>query len=164
MNQTLVAAAMVVVTQLPPGLSFDPWHAVLLARHEVAIVEAPKPKPVSTPVSTQHQTATGTAAPIPPDSVAVWRPLVEQHFPPGEVANALSIIWCESRGDPTAVNPTSQAAGLFQAMPQWYTGVGFTQPSPYGPFDPFDPAANVAFAAWLFDQTPRGWSKWQCRP
>jgi len=99
----------------------------------------------------------------PPTSVEHWRPLVSLHFPPEHVDAALRVLSCESQGNPVAQHPYSKASGLFQAMPQWYTGAGWFEPSPFGPFDPFDPAENVRFAAWL-SKGGSDWSHWVCRP
>lgn len=99
----------------------------------------------------------------PPASVEVWRPLVAAYFQPDHVDAALRVLACESRGNPNAVNASSGASGLFQAMPNWYTGRGWDRPSPFGPFDPHDPDRNVAFAAWLFYQTGT-WQHWVCKP
>lgn len=93
-----------------------------------------------------------------------WRPLVAEHFLPEHVDDALSVMACESEGNPDAQHPGSHASGLYQAMPQWYTGRGWFEPSPFGPFDPFDPAENVRFAAWLFYDTGADWGPWVCQP
>ena len=82
-----------------------------------------------------------------------WRPLVEEHFEPGDVPRALDIMRCESGGNPYAKNPTSTASGLFQHLKGWWGGA-------WGPaFDPFDPNASVENAARL-RYLNGGWSDW----
>jgi hypothetical protein len=95
--------------------------------------------------------------------VEQWRTLVAAYFPADRVDAALTVIACESHGNPYAQHLGSLASGLFQAMPQWYTGVGWFEPSPFGAFDPFDPSENVRFAAWL-SEGGADWSHWVCRP
>ncbi|MBT8240278.1 MAG: hypothetical protein KJN63_03535, partial [Acidimicrobiia bacterium] len=70
-------------------------------------------------------------------------------------------------GTPTALNPTSDAAGLFQFLPgTWLIaskGAGFEGA------DPYEPEANVASAAWLVQRSidwehPEGaWGHWACK-
>mgnify|MGYP001819368520 FL=1 len=100
------------------------------------------------------------------DPVERWRPLVERYFPRGRVGEALSIIACESNGDPSVTNPRSSAAGLFQFVSGTWEHAS-TQAG-YDGSSPFDPEANVASAAWLVDnslKTGRSpWSHWTCRP
>ncbi|NIR38564.1 MAG: transglycosylase SLT domain-containing protein, partial [Actinobacteria bacterium] len=55
-------------------------------------------------------------------AVEQWRGLVETYWPAELVEEALSVIHCESRGNPLAVNSTSSASGLFQFLPStWAT-------------------------------------------
>lgn len=91
-----------------------------------------------------------------------WRPLVEEHFRPGDVDRAIRVMACESLGDPWARNPRSGASGLFQHMPRYWpersTAAGF------GGESIFDPVANVAVAAWLiYDYPAGGWRHWVCK-
>ncbi len=90
-------------------------------------------------------------------SVEDWRPLVEMFFAPGDVDRALRIIGCESRGNPSAKNPSSSASGLFQhlasAWPSRSAKAGWRGS------DVFDPVANTAVAAWLVYRGG-GWSHW----
>lgn len=99
--------------------------------------------------------------------VARWQPLVEQYFPAWLVDEALTVMHCESRGNPDATNPHSDAAGLFQFLAGTWrfasTRAGFPAASRY------DPEANVAAAAWLVrysieNSHPWGrWGRWSCR-
>lgn len=90
-----------------------------------------------------------------------WRSLVAAYFPAGQVDTALRVMACESGGDPTADNPTSSAAGLFQFIRStwdWVAGeVGL--PS-YVEGGPYDPTGAVQAAAWL--QANGGWQHWVC--
>lgn len=85
-----------------------------------------------------------------------WRPLVEKHFPPGMVAKALRVIYCESRGNPDAVNDSSDASGLFQHLPQYWPPRA--QAAGFAGASVFDPEANIATAAFL--ATRDGWRHW----
>jgi hypothetical protein len=63
------------------------------------------------------------------------------------------VIYRESRGNPSARNSSSGAAGLLQFMPQWYTG-GWSLPA----FDPYDPTENLKMGWRLYKQ--QGWTPW----
>lgn len=67
----------------------------------------------------------------------------------------LRVARCESNLDPNAVNPTSNASGLFQFLPStWET-------TPYADQDIFDPVANAEAAAWMWDNGRR--NEWVCQ-
>lgn len=119
----------------------------------------PEPPPVAFHLERAPSDASGSKV----STAGEWRSLVTAIFRPDDVEWALRVIQCESGGDPTAVNPRTGAAGLMQAMPQWYTGAGYSEPSPYGPFDPFDPEANLRFGAWLLDYEWGGRAAWVCK-
>ncbi len=97
-----------------------------------------------------------------------WRNLVGHYFPQDRVEQALEVMACESRGNPGATHPLSDAAGLFQFMTgTWEVAApaaGFAGASRY------DPEANIAAAAWLVRFSietghPGGaWGRWTCRP
>ncbi len=96
-----------------------------------------------------------------------WRTLVEQYFPPERVAEALRVMHCESRGNPDARHPGSDASGLFQFLAGTWA---FASPRAGFPgASRFDPEANVASAAWLVDYSIRTnhpwgpWGRWTCR-
>ena len=94
---------------------------------------------------------------LAPRDVEVWRPLVEAHFAPGDVARALAVISCESSGDPDAKNPKSSASGLFQHLGRFWPERSVK--AGLAGADIFDPSANVAVAAWLVYEGG-GWSHW----
>ena len=106
-------------------------------------------------------TATPVAGPV-----ERWRPIVEQYFAPERIDEALSIIDCESNGDPNALNPRSSASGLFQFLDRTWS-----QSSEQAGFEgalPFSPEANIAAAAWLVEYSlgvgDSPWAHWTCRP
>ena len=97
-----------------------------------------------------------------------WRALVERHFPPDLVQQALEVMSCESRGNPDATNPGSGAAGLFQFLDSTWAWASVQ--AGYGGSSRYDPEPNVASAAWLVGYSlsigdPRGaWAHWECQP
>jgi len=82
-----------------------------------------------------------------PPEVERWRSLVARYFPASEVDKALYVISLESSGNPSAVNPSSNAAGLFQVLPAAHGNGNWT-----------DPETNVKKAAELYGQS--GWKPW----
>lgn len=96
-----------------------------------------------------------------PPNVERWRGLVATYFPPGVVNEALSVMECESRGNPAAINPLSQASGLFQHLPKFWDDRSRRAGVPGGNI--FDPNANVRVAAWLYRQS-NTWAHWSCKP
>lgn len=94
------------------------------------------------------------SAPLPPDAVYA---LVTKYFQPDDVERAVLIVWCESRYDASAVNPTSGASGLFQHLPRFWEARSAAAGWP-GAYI-FDPEANTAVAAWLRYENG-GWKHW----
>ncbi len=105
----------------------------------------------------QAQPAAVVRKALAPRNVETWRPLVEAHFAPTDVARALRVIGCESSGDPDAKNPRSSASGLFQHLGRFWPERSVK--AGLAGADIFDPEANVAVAAWLVYQGG-GWSHW----
>ena len=67
----------------------------------------------------------------------------------------LRVARCESVLDPSAVNASSNASGLFQFLPStWET-------TPYADQDIFDPEANAEAAAWMWANGRR--NEWVCQ-
>ena len=85
-----------------------------------------------------------------------WRTLAGEWFPPDKVDQALAIIWCESRGDPSIPNPTSSALGLWQFLKGWYLG---RWSDTVGVFDPLDPVASMRAAA-IVSKNGTDWGDW----
>lgn len=108
--------------------------------------------------------------PVPPGpetaGVERWRSLVAEYFPVGRIEEALSIMDCESGGDPAARNPRSGAAGLYQFLPRTWEHA--SAKAGVGHLSVDDPEANIAAAAWLTEYSAsrgnRAWSHWTCRP
>ncbi len=70
-------------------------------------------------------------------------------------ADMLRVAKCESNLVPTALNPSSQASGLFQFLPStWAT-------TPFADQDIFDPVASANAAAWMWDNGRR--NEWVCQ-
>ena len=88
-----------------------------------------------------------------------WSLLVSRYWQGRDFDRAMSIMACESGGDPTAVSFTDDH-GLFQHNAYWsardhrFEQVGYTWA------DRYNPEANAAAAHWLWSQ--RGWAAWTC--
>jgi soluble lytic murein transglycosylase-like protein len=80
--------------------------------------------------------------------VEQWRGLVASHDG-WDVDTMLCLMEHESRGVPTAVNPSSGAAGLLQIMPFWWDHYGG---------DRFDPVTNVSVGHLIWQQ--QGYQAW----
>lgn len=124
---------------------------------------SPATRPAPAPTTTVTAPAT---LPTPPSltgylTEAEVRDLVAQFFAPEDVSRAVRIAWCESNFNPSAVNPRTGAAGLFQHIPRYWAERSAA--AGIGGADIFDPVANVAVAAWLLYQDPGGWDHWSCR-
>jgi hypothetical protein len=91
-----------------------------------------------------------------------WRPLIAEYFCHDyAVEEALHVMACESNGDPNAVNPSSGTTGLFQHRPIYWAERSAL--AGWAGASMFDPEANVAVAAWLWEESG-GWSHFHCRP
>lgn len=110
----------------------------------------------TTTVAATTTTGASTDISIPPGTEP-WISLIEAYFAPADVQRALDVMWCESRGDANATNPSSGAAGLYQHLPGFWdersANAGFAGASIY------DPTANTAVAAWLV-YAGGGWQHW----
>lgn len=89
------------------------------------------------------------------DPIERWTPLVARHS--WNVDYALSILQCESGGNPGAVSPTNDH-GLFQHNARY----GPARFADYGMdwSDRYDPATNIeaAYRLWRSE----GWRPWTC--
>ena len=107
----------------------------------------------------------GAPCPKPPPGMVAgalagldrWRPLVAEYFEAEDVELALSVIGCESHGDPAAANPSSSARGLFQHLASLWPERAASAGRPGA--DILDPEDNIAVAAWLVYRGG-GWSHW----
>lgn len=103
---------------------------------------------------------------------------------PSQVEAALDVMYCESKGNPFAVNVTSGVTGLFQhRMTYWSERVGRVRvqfPSFPADASPYEPEHNAMVAALLvwesrgallrnltagrtMDDGPHPWSHWSCK-
>ena len=138
-----------------------------------AIIE---PTPTATPVTTTLEDpvpiVVATPEPTPTvilvdspygENVERWRSDVRgalaEYGLSDEEDRFMRVMWCESRGDPDAVNAESGASGLMQHIPRYWDdrarSAGFQGASP------FDPIANIYASVWLLDVG--GWSHWECK-
>lgn len=147
---------------LPPGCSIPRRGAQCAPTVVAGGLEFPEPEtePEDSVVAkraVQAQPPAAATRKLAPRDVEVWRPLVEAHFAPDDVARALAVISCESSGDPNAKNPKSSASGLFQHLGRFWPERSVK--AGLAGADIFDPSANVAVAAWLVYEGG-GWSHW----
>ncbi len=103
----------------------------------------------------------------PGAGVEPWRPLVQKYFPTEMVDDALSVMYCESKGDPLSLNRYSAASGLYQHLPYYWPSRSAS--AGWEGADIFDPEANIAVTAWLVGRTiaggnPDPWAHWVCKP
>lgn len=103
---------------------------------------------------------------IPCEFPEAYRGDVETYFPPKRVEQAMSVMECESGGDPLAYNPRSGASGLFQHLQRYWSSR--SKAAGWEGASIWNPTANVAVAAWLAqDGVSRGlsyWHHWECKP
>ena len=95
-----------------------------------------------------------------------WRTTVEEAIvanggPVEDTNRFLSVLNCESFGDPDAYNASSGASGLMQHLQVYWPprarAAGFEGASP------FAPVANIYTSAWLiYRATGGGWQHWVC--
>ena len=93
-----------------------------------------------------------------------WRTTVEEAIvanggPVEDTNRFLSVLNCESFGDPDAYNASSGASGLMHPLQVYWPprarAAGFEGASP------FDPVANIYTSAWLiYRATGGGWQHW----
>ena len=111
------------------------------------------------------------------DHIAVeqWRPLVEEFFPIDEVDDVLSVMACESNGNPNTRYMEEwgvESVGLMQINEGWLTGWSRPEWAILShndqPVDLTDPATNLQAAKFIrfFEDTTglRPWSQWACQP
>ena len=162
------------VTPIPkipaPAATSSGGGAAFAAPFRLALVP---PLPSLAEVATTAPDAAGcrpltsleAACPEPPPGMVAgalagldrWRPLIAEHFEAEDVELALSVIGCESHGDPEAANPSSSARGLFQHLASLWPERAARAGHPGA--DILDPEANIAVAAWLVYHGG-GWSHW----
>lgn len=107
--------------------------------------------------------------------VEQWRPLVEEFFPADEVDDVLSVMACESLGNPNTrylEEWGDYSLGLMQINEGWLFGWGQPEWAILShndqPVDLTDPATNLQAAKFVryyedFSGHPP-WSQWACQP
>jgi hypothetical protein len=154
----VVATTTTTTATLPPGCAIPLLDAQCAPTVVAGGLEFPEPEePAVARRAVQAQPPATTSRKLAPRDVEAWRPLVEAHFAPSDVARALAVISCESSGDPNAKNPRSSASGLFQHLGRFWAERSVKAGVPGA--DIFDPTANVTVAAWLVYEGG-GWSHW----
>ena len=107
--------------------------------------------------------------------VEEWRPLVEEFFPADEVEDVLSVMRCESLGNPDArflEEWGDYSLGLMQINEGWLFGWGRPEWAILShndqPVDLLDPATNLQAAKFIrhYEDTNGHppWSQWACQP
>ncbi|MDH3248587.1 MAG: lytic transglycosylase domain-containing protein [Acidimicrobiia bacterium] len=153
----VVSTTTTTTAVLPPGCAIPRVGAQCAPTVVAGGLEFPEPEEPVEPRVVRSQPPAPAPRRLAPRNVEVWRPLVEAHFAPADVARALAVISCESSGDPDAKNPRSSASGLFQHLGRFWPERSVKAGLPG--VDIFDPSANVAVAAWLVYEGG-GWSHW----
>ncbi len=100
--------------------------------------------------------APSAPAPASPSGGSV-QGMIEATFG-GYAWQALRVAGCESSYNPSAVNSSSGASGVFQFMPATWAG------TPYAGYSVFNAWANVHAAYWLFQRDGYSWREWSCQP
>lgn len=119
-----------------------PYRSPRERRWFLAHCVTPTATPVPVSEALSQTSAVAPAAAAPKAASGDWRSLVCSYN--WDCGWALSVIYCESGGDPNAYNPAGPYVGLFQI------------------YDPsvslFDPAANIAAAYAIYQsQGPSAW-------
>lgn len=126
-------------------LESDPHDPI----HELGWTVPPTPTQAP-PTPTVQVRAASVYTPIPHSGgVEQWRELVASIFPAWAVDAALSVIRCESGGNPNATGAAGER-GLFQIHPLHFDST-------------HDPEGNVR-AAYRISGGGAGWGAWTCRP
>ena len=94
-----------------------------------------------------------------------WTPIVEEALEDygleSELDTFMRVLWCESKGRPYAVNPTSGTSGLMQHMPQYWDWRA--EEAGFAGYSVFNPVANIFASVWLLALPDIvGWKHWEC--
>lgn len=112
---------------------------------------------------------------IYPAEVERWRALVLEVFPEDEVHDVLSVMECESYGDPSVRYMEEwgqESVGLLQINEGWLTGWGDEEWAVRGhdgqSVNLEDPSTNLRAAAFIrhYERVNEkdDWSQWACQP
>jgi resuscitation-promoting factor RpfC len=121
-------------------------------------------KATTTTTTTASTTTTTTTIPIPVTTtttipISVTTTTTTQPVQSASVANSATwncIIWNESRGDPTAVNSSSGAGGLFQFLPSSWVAYGGLKYASLPEYASVSEQWDIALTA----QAESGWTPW----
>lgn len=103
------------------------------------------------------QSATGSTPPPAAQGNTTITGMISQVFGPNAPA-AIAVARCESGLNPSATNPSSGAAGLFQFLPSTWRGTSQAASSPYNAW------ANTVAAHEVFVRDGYSWREWSCQP
>lgn len=87
------------------------------------------------------------------------RDLAARYFVASDVERAVRVARCESGFNPSAVNGSSGAAGLFQHLPRYWKDRAAA--AGWAGADILNAEANTAVSAWLVYEGG-GWGHWVC--
>jgi nucleoid-associated protein YgaU len=109
-------------------LTLSGWHPVRpwLTRAAVAAIPAPPPAPAPAPAPAAPAPAAQPAAPAAPAQAAAApaQPSGSYSGPSGSYQSC--VIAAESGGNPSAVNPSTGAGGLYGFMPSTWRSLGYS--------------------------------------
>jgi hypothetical protein len=127
---------------------------------EACRVPEPEPAAVASSAPSSGSRSGGSVSSGMGSGVEQWRGLVEAYFPGDQVGIALCIMAAESGGNPSAENPRSSAAGLFQFLKSTWDSMvpSDVTGGSYSSGQVFNAEANIRAAAWLSQNV--GWSQW----
>jgi uncharacterized protein YraI len=118
-----------------------------------APTEPPAPAPTEPPAEPAAPPVDGGDGWTEDEIIQIIYAAADRYGQPRE--DMLRVARCESVLDPTAVNASSNASGLFQFLPStWAT-------TPYADQDIFDPVANANAAGWMWAEGRR--NEWTCQ-
>ena len=151
---TLDRGRSVVVTPGVPGLAVNSYHVQVVDGSDA--LRTLFATVVLSPVTEEVRRVGTRLPPAPADIEAIIRAAAGAEG--ADPDQLLRVAWCESRYNPSAVNP-SGAAGLFQFMPG--TWAANSVRAGYAGASVFDPVASANVAAWMFARGAAG--QWACR-
>ncbi len=144
-NQVVVGAALGAsgeFSPIPPKPNDVSPHDPI---HDLGVTIEPTPTPVPT-----IQVSAAVYTPIPHSGgVEQWRELVASIFPAFAVDSVLSVMRCESGGNPNATGAAGER-GLMQIHPLHRDST-------------YDPAGNL-LAAFRISGGGTSWGAWTCKP
>lgn len=116
-------------------------------------VPASEPRATEAPEEPSAPPVDGSDGYTEDEIIAIIYAAADQYGQPRE--DMLRVARCESNLDPSAVNASSNASGLFQFLPStWAT-------TPYADQDIFDPVASAEAAGWMWANGRR--NEWVCQ-